>query len=150
MLFVQGDGSWLPSSFGVIQQSFNALITLHSKTTFFPFSVCYGIRWNISKEIWQVCRVRVIIHKIADIQDHVQQPTTHDSSWVAPPPNFSLRRQKVEQVWSILPALELLPLNCSRRRQTGSRTFIFVVGVIPFVAFDTNVCAIMQLERKLH
>ena len=42
-----------------------------------------------------------------------------------------------------MPALELLPLDCSGRRQKGSRIFIFVVGVIPFVVLDTNggVCA---------
>ena len=37
-----------------------------------------------------------------------------------------------------MPALGLLPLDCSSRRQKGSRTFIFVVGVIPFVALDTT------------
>ena len=44
----------------------------------------------------------------------------------------------LDQVWSILPALKLLPLNCSHRRQKGSRTFMFFLGVIPVVALDTN------------
>ena len=44
----------------------------------------------------------------------------------------------VDQVWSILPALGLLSLDCSSRRQMGSRKFIFVVGVILFVALDIN------------
>ena len=58
----------------------------------------------------------------------------------------------LDQVWSTLPALELLPLNCSRRRQKGSRTFMFFLGVIPVVALDTSggVWAIMQQGSKLH
>ena len=60
--------------------------------------------------------------------------------------------QNLYQVWSILPALGLLSLDCSSRRQMGSRTYIFVVGVILFVALDTNggVWAIMQQGRKPH
>ena len=44
------------------------------------------------------------------------------------------------------------PLDCSRRRQMGSRTFILVVGVIPLVALDTNggVWAFTQQGRKPH
>ena len=46
----------------------------------------------------------------------------------------STNRNEVDQVWSILPALELLPLDCSRRMQKGSRTFMLLFGVIPVVA----------------
>ena len=56
----------------------------------------------------------------------------------------------VDQVWSTLPAWELLPLHCSRRRQKGSRTFMIFLGVIPVVALVTSggVWAIMQRGRK--
>ena len=59
---------------------------------------------------------------------------------------------RLDQVWSTLPALELLPLNCSRRRQQGSRTLMFFLGVIPVVALDTSggVWVIMQQGWKPH
>ena len=63
-------------------------------------------------------------------------------------PNFS-KLKNLDQVQSILPELELPPpLDCSRRRQTGSRTFIFVVGVTPFVALDTDGGVCVQLYSK--
>ena len=46
-------------------------------------------------------------------------------------PRLDLTGFYSDQVRSILPVLELLPLNCSRRRQNISRTFMLLSGVVP-------------------
>ena len=47
--------------------------------------------------------------------------------------------QYLNQVFSILPELGFPPpLNCSRRRQNTSRTFMFFLGVVPVVALDST------------
>ena len=66
--------------------------------------------------------------------------------------NFCNNTSPLDQVWSILPVLELTPLHRSRCRQKGAQTFIFDVGVIPFVALDTkkSTWATVQQGDKPH
>ena len=45
-------------------------------------------------------------------------------------PRLDLTGFYLDQVRSILPVLELLPLDCSRRRQKISRTFMLLFGVV--------------------